>query len=169
MHSRNLKIAVTARGHVRSPAAGLFLKIWKMSLRGGRANILIKIPTKVLISIGRVFVYCKLPFTKSLEFFFSRLHESLRIEPLIDLLNGGSTRRSAGSITSGHSAAGHTTWHTVGHSTASTLVHLGDDRSADLLELLLLVFELVLFSSLVGVEPLDGVVALVSDGLDLIS
>ena len=54
------------------------------------------------------------------RFFFSRFHESLRIEPLIDLLNGGSTRRSAGSITSGHSAAGHTTWHTVGHPTAST-------------------------------------------------
>ena len=49
-----------------------------------------------------------------------------------------------------------------------TLVHLGDDGSADFFQFLLLVFELVLFGSLVGVEPLDRLVALVRDRLHLV-
>uniref|UniRef100_A0A1I8I9W5 Secreted protein n=1 Tax=Macrostomum lignano TaxID=282301 RepID=A0A1I8I9W5_9PLAT len=65
------------------------------------------------------------------------------------------------------SATGEAARHATGHSTgsASGLVQLGDDGVAHLLELLLLMVVFVLLGGLVGVEPLDDVVALVQDGL----
>lgn len=89
---------------------------------------------------------------------------------LIDLLDGGSARSGASRLVTTSGSTGESTWHTAWHTAGgatSTLVHLGDDWSADLLEFLLLVFELVLLGSLVGIEPLDGLAALVRDGLDL--
>jgi len=89
---------------------------------------------------------------------------------LIDLLNGGSARSGASRLVTASGSTGESTWHTAWHTAGgatSTLVHLGDDWGADLLEFLLLVFELVLLGSLVGIEPLDGLAALVGDGLDL--
>jgi len=90
---------------------------------------------------------------------------------LIDLLDGGSARSGASRLVTTSGSTGESTWHTAWHTTGgttSTLVHLGDDWGADLLEFLLLVFELVLLGSLVGIEPLDGLAALVGDGLDLV-
>merc|ERR1719510_515130 len=51
----------------------------------------------------------------------------------------------------------------VGHAswcTSSCLVHLGDDRVANTLHLLLFVLELLDLCQLVGVQPLDGLVTL---------
>jgi len=90
---------------------------------------------------------------------------------LIDLLDGWSARSGASRLVTTSGSTGESTWHTAWHTiggTTSTLVHLGDDWGADLLEFLLLVFELVLLGSLVGIEPLDGLAALVGDGLDLV-
>ncbi|KAI8422733.1 hypothetical protein MSG28_006492 [Choristoneura fumiferana] len=89
------------------------------------------------------------------------------LECLIDFLDGGSGTASGGSAAgAGRSARepGHPTGHAAGGS-AGALVQLGDDGVADALELLLLVLILLFVSQLVGVEPLDGVVALVEDGL----
>merc|ERR1712107_727558 len=62
----------------------------------------------------------------------------------------------------------HTTWHSshVRHaswSSSSLLVELGDDGVAHSLHLLLLVLELLHLGELVGIQPLDGLVTLVSD------
>merc|ERR1712038_1674217 len=85
-------------------------------------------------------------------------------ESLIDLLDGGSGAGSAsGSGTSGTRSSGHAT-----RSTASSLVQLGDDWVAHSLDLLLLVGVLVHFGSLVGIQPLDGLVTLVINGLPVI-
>merc|ERR1711936_1446989 len=68
-------------------------------------------------------------------------------------------------------ATGHTSWHTTRHSTAwhtACLIHLGDDRSANTLELLLLVLELFLLGRLVAIEPGNGFLALLGDGVDLV-
>merc|ERR1712018_71880 len=84
---------------------------------------------------------------------------------LVDLLDGWSGSRSTS--WSGASCTWHTTsWHTshVGHSCSScTLVQLGDDRVTHGLNLLLLLLELLDLGELVGIEPLDGVIALVRD------
>ena len=92
----------------------------------------------------------------------------LKSSALVDLLDGGS---SAATGAGGVSAAGSAThaahvWHTAG--AASALVQLGDDRVANTLHLLLLVLELLDLSQLVGVQPLDGLVALVIDGLAVV-
>merc|ERR1712232_149959 len=59
---------------------------------------------------------------------------------------------------------GSSTWSSPGR-----LVELGDDGVADGLHLLLLLLELLDLGQLVGVQPLDGVVALVSDQLLVVS
>merc|ERR1712079_542183 len=93
-------------------------------------------------------------------------------ESLIDLLDGGSGAGTAsgsgtsGTRSSGH-AARHSSWHTTG-STAGGLVQLGDDGVAHSLDLLLLVGVLVHFGSLVGIQPLDGLVTLVVNSLPVI-
>ncbi|EJY57529.1 AAEL016995-PA [Aedes aegypti] len=83
---------------------------------------------------------------------------------LVDFLDGGS---GSGSGTRGSTSTGswgttwesrHTSWGTTG-----TLVQLGDDGIADGFQLLLTVFVLLLLGQLVGIEPLDGIVALVHD------
>merc|ERR1719365_529916 len=52
--------------------------------------------------------------------------------------------------------------------TTSTLIHLGDDWCADLFQFLLLVLEFVLFGGLVVIQPLDGFVTSITNGLDFI-
>merc|ERR1712004_221509 len=56
--------------------------------------------------------------------------------------------------------SGHSSW-----STSSVRIQLGDDGVANTLNLLLLLVELLNLGKLVGVQPLDGLVALVVDGL----
>ena len=88
---------------------------------------------------------------------------------LIDLLNGWPASGSTtGRVTTsgGATHVGHATGHTAG--TASALVHLGDDRGAYLLELLLLMGELVLLGRLVAVQPLDRLVTGLDDLLALL-
>eukprot|EP00037_Helgoeca_nana_P026083 m.292930 g.292930 ORF g.292930 m.292930 type:complete len:688 (+) comp27130_c3_seq9:38-2101(+) len=89
---------------------------------------------------------------------------------LINLLDGWATStawcRGCAAAHVRH-AAWHTTWHAAlsWWGTASCCVHLGDDRRADTLELLLLVLELVLLGGLVGIEPRHGRVNLVDNRL----
>merc|ERR1719433_907448 len=82
-------------------------------------------------------------------------------DDLVDLLDGGSLAGSGsgGGATGARHAAG---------SSACCLVQLGDDGVADALDLLLLVGELVHLGGLVGIQPLDGLVALVVDGLAVV-
>merc|ERR550534_3362369 len=87
---------------------------------------------------------------------------------LIDLLNGGSARSGASRLVTASGSTGESTWHTAWHTAGgatSTLVHLGDDWGADLLEFLLLVFELVLLGSLLHLESVGLEFVL---GLDLV-
>merc|ERR1719154_661389 len=74
--------------------------------------------------------------------------------------------------TTTRSTTGHSTWHSSWHSSWHTslswsapcsLVHFGDDWIEDLLEFLLLVFKLIFFCCLVGIEPFDAVITLVID------
>merc|ERR1719322_1137141 len=92
---------------------------------------------------------------------------------LVDLLDGGSGSRSSRGSTSSSCS-----WHTSGHSShvrhptrspSSRLVQLGDDGVADSLNLLLLLRELLNLGQLVGVKPLDGLIALVADQLLIVS
>merc|ERR1719499_555209 len=80
---------------------------------------------------------------------------------LVDLLDGGAG--APGSASRSSAAAG-SSWHTAGHP-SGVLVQLGDDGVADPLYLLLLVLELVNLGELVGIEPLDDLVAFGIDGL----
>merc|ERR1711953_222921 len=86
---------------------------------------------------------------------------------LVHLLDGWSGAGTSGwsSASSGHSTARHSSH--VGHastwSSPSRLVKLGDDGVAHGLHLLLLLGELLNLGQLVGVQPLDGVITLVSD------
>merc|ERR1712241_902568 len=97
-------------------------------------------------------------------------------ESLVDLLDGWSGAGTAsGSGTSSTRSSGHTAGHTARHSswhttgcTAGSLIQLGYDRVAHSLDLLLLVGVLVHFGSLVGIQPLDGLVTLVINGLPVI-
>merc|ERR1719152_471662 len=78
--------------------------------------------------------------------------------------SGVSTRSSARHTT--RHTTGHTTGHTAGHTTrcsSSTLVHLCHNGGADTFKLLLLMLELILFSSLVGIQPSDDLVAFIND------
>jgi len=86
-----------------------------------------------------------------------------RKRQLVDLVDGRSGVRTSAASTTG--TAGHATRHTAGHSLghAASLVQLGDDGRADLLDLLQLVVELLLLGRLVGVQPLERTVARVQD------
>ena len=67
---------------------------------------------------------------------------------LVDLLDGGAGGSTAGSGAAGSGeATGHALWHTTWHATG-TLVQLGDDGVAHLLQLLLLMLILVPLGSL---------------------
>merc|ERR1719188_744496 len=91
---------------------------------------------------------------------------------LVHFLNGWSRattrrRRSSSSRTSRHPTrhtSRHTSWHsTTRCSTSCSAVEVLDDWVANGLDLLLLVLILVLLRHLVGVQPLDALVALVLD------
>merc|ERR1712131_540363 len=86
-------------------------------------------------------------------------------DALIDFFNGWSTSGSASRVTTSGTRY---VWHTAWHTTTSTLVHLGDDWCADFFQFLLSVLEFVLFSGLVVVQPLDGFVTSITNGLDFI-
>merc|ERR1719415_30856 len=87
---------------------------------------------------------------------------------LIDLLDGGANTAAA-AAGSGAARTGHTSRHSahVGHTSGATRrrVQFGDDRVAYALHLLLLVLEFLDLCQLVGVKPLDSLVALVVDDL----
>lgn len=86
---------------------------------------------------------------------------------LVDFFDGGSAARAA----AGSSAAGsgEATRHTAGHSSATTLlIQLGDDGSADALQLLLVMLELFLLGRLIAIEPFNDLIALVVDLLSII-
>merc|ERR1712212_788879 len=93
---------------------------------------------------------------------------------LVDLLDGrpSSAGTSTSSTSSWHTSSHtshvrHSTWHTTWHSSC-ILVQLRDDGVADTLNLFLLVLEFINLGKLVGIEPLDGFVTLVGDGLHVI-
>merc|ERR1719278_232742 len=95
---------------------------------------------------------------------------------LVDLLDSrpspagtsASTSSSSSWHTSSHTShVRHSTWHTAWHSSC-ILVQLRDDGVADTLHLFLLVLEFINLGQLVGIEPLDGFVTLISDGLHVI-
>merc|ERR1712212_464233 len=93
---------------------------------------------------------------------------------LVDLLDGrpSSAGTSTSSTSSWHTSSHashvrHSTWHTAWHSSC-ILVQLRDDGVADPLNLFLLVLEFINLGKLVGIEPLDGFVTLISDGLHVI-
>merc|ERR1719228_73044 len=93
---------------------------------------------------------------------------------LVHFLDGWSGTTSTTSTT--WSSSSSSSWHASSHSShvghsfwhSSCLVQLRDDRIANSFDLLLLVLELVDFSKLVSIEPLDSLVTLVSDGLHII-
>merc|ERR1711970_732136 len=91
---------------------------------------------------------------------------------LVDLLNGRPSSASSGSSSSWHTSTHtshvrHSLWHTTWHSSC-ILVQLGDDGVAYTFNLFLLVLEFINLGKLVSIEPLDGFVALISDGLHVI-
>merc|ERR1711990_345456 len=92
---------------------------------------------------------------------------------LVHLLDGwAGPGTSGGSSTStGHSTTRHSSHvrHTATWSSPGRLVELGDDGVAHGLHLLLLLLELLDLGQLVGVQPLDGVIALVGDQLLVVS
>merc|ERR1719327_2467467 len=77
-----------------------------------------------------------------------------RSSRLVDLLDGWA---STALITT----TWHTTWHTTLRGTTSSLVHLGDDRVADSLKLLLHGLKLLLLGMVGSFEPLGSLVDLV--------
>merc|ERR1719517_412940 len=88
---------------------------------------------------------------------------------LVDLLDGRTSTASSSSSCSTWCAthashvrhsSGHSSW-----STSSVSIQLGDDGVANTLNLLLLLVELLNLGKLVGVQPLDGLIALVVDSL----
>merc|ERR1719356_1702393 len=89
------------------------------------------------------------------------------ISELVDFLNSWSratTGRRGSSRPSRHTASRHAaTWHATWGSTSCSLVEVLNDGVADLLDLLLFVFVLLLLRHLVRVQPLDALVALVLD------
>merc|ERR1719260_166647 len=104
----------------------------------------------------------------------SLLHSAKRMAlgRLVHLLNGGSSTASSSSSTSTRctthaSHVRHTSWHSSWGST-SVGIQLGDDWVAHPLHLLLLLIELFHLGKLVGVQPLDSLITLVSDGLAVV-
>merc|ERR1719411_356927 len=89
-------------------------------------------------------------------------------DDLVDLLNGGSGTSLTGprcctSCSSHTSHVRHASW-----SSSCCTIKLGDNRVADRLHLLLLLVELLYLCKLVGVQPLDGFVALVVNSLAVV-
>merc|ERR1719154_733648 len=83
---------------------------------------------------------------------------------LINLFDGWSSTTCSRRSTTTRSSTRHSTWHSsFSWSTSCSLVHFGDDWIEYLLEFLLLVFKLIFFSCLVGIEPFDAVITLVID------
>merc|ERR550525_333545 len=92
---------------------------------------------------------------------------TIKVLHLVHLLDGwaGSGTSGGSSASTGHSTARHSSHvrHTAGPGCSSGRgVQLGDDGVADGLHLLLLLGELLHLGQLVGVQPLDGVITLVS-------
>merc|ERR1719151_308406 len=95
------------------------------------------------------------------------------INRLVHFLNGWSRATTRGRGASSSRASRHPTWHTTRHTTSwhpttrcatsCSAVEVLDDWVAHRLHLLLLVLVLVLLPHLVGVQPLDALVALVLD------
>merc|ERR1719427_2343536 len=87
---------------------------------------------------------------------------------LVDLLNGRPSSADTSSSSSWHTST-HTSHvrHSIWHSSC-ILVQLGDDGVAYTFNLFLLVLEFINLGKLVSIEPLDGFVALISDGLHVI-
>merc|ERR1711936_1539100 len=92
---------------------------------------------------------------------------------LVHLLDGWAGPGTSGgsSSSTGHTTARHSSHvrHATTGSSSGRLGELGDDGVADGLNLLLLLLELLHLGQLVGVQPLDGVIALVSDQLLIVS
>merc|ERR1719154_129304 len=87
---------------------------------------------------------------------------------LINLFDGWSSTTCSRRSTTTRSSTRHSTWHSSWHtsfswSTSCSLVHFGDDWIEYLLEFLLLVFKLIFYRCLVGIEPFDAVITLVID------
>ena len=83
---------------------------------------------------------------------------------LINLLNGGAGAEVSEVLSALHAAVATG----PGHAALGALVEFGDDGVAYVLQLLLLVAELVLLCHLVGVQPLEGLVAAIQDGLAVV-
>merc|ERR1712203_565192 len=99
---------------------------------------------------------------------------TIEVLHLVYLLDGWAGAGSSGgsSASTGHSTARHSSHvrHTAGPGGSSGRgVQLGDDGVADSLDLLLLLGELLNLGQLVSVQPLDGVITLVSDQLLVVS
>merc|ERR550539_2190999 len=91
---------------------------------------------------------------------------------LVHLLDGRSSTASSSSsagtrCTTHASHVRHTSWHSS-WGTTSVSVQLGDDWVAHPFHLLLLLVELLHLGELVGVQPLNGLVTLVSDSLAVV-
>ena len=78
------------------------------------------------------------------------------MDGLIDFFDSGTGRRGTGRGSSWSRGAGRG---------SAGRVQFGDDRLAQLFDLLAFVIELFLLGQLIGVDPLDGLGALVEDGL----
>merc|ERR1711944_58794 len=93
------------------------------------------------------------------------------IQCLIDFFDGWSTSTTGTASTSSswcttRHASRHTTWHTSRHATRSStglLVKLSDDRIANSFDLFLFILELINFSQLVSIKPLNGLITLLCD------
>merc|ERR1712203_129215 len=102
---------------------------------------------------------------KALEF---QLKTIVPRNDLVNLLDGwaGSSLASSRCSSSCTSHAPHVRH--AARSTSGCTIQLGDDGVADSLHLLLLLIELLDLGKLVGVQPLDGLIALVVDGLAVV-
>src|SRR5512142_172927 len=102
-----------------------------------------------------------------LEYFSSSSISIMSIWYLIDFFDGGTstgTSSSTGGTTSAWEATGHTARHATG-STTSTLVQFGDDGIANTFQFLLTVFVFFLIGQLIGIQPFDGFVTFLHDGV----
>merc|ERR1719264_1188695 len=113
-------------------------------------------------------MFQKMQFSK----YFQNVPEQAQSLILVDLLDGWAS--TAGSSSAWSSSC---TWHASSHTshvrhsswhTTCSLVQLGDDGVANTLHLLLLVVELLNLGQLIGIQPLDSFITLVSDGLHII-
>merc|ERR1712047_184177 len=115
---------------------------------------------------GLIFHSCEIAHFSHLEGVCEVIQGFLQ---LVDLLDGRTSTASSSSSSStwctSHAShvrhsSGHSSW-----STSSVSIQLGDDGVANTLNLLLLLVELLNLGKLVGVQPLDGLIALVVDSL----